>query len=135
MPDDVRPEIVTKHSSRSVGDLTARLTQLITSKGMKVFDVIDQREEARLVGLDLRETILVIFGSPASGTPVMDAAPLAALDLPLKILILGRRHAHEPLVLRAARDRRAPRPRTRAGGKVEWHRRPHGRGRGRVNRS
>jgi uncharacterized protein (DUF302 family) len=35
----------------------------------------------------LRETTLVIFGSPAAGTPVMEAAPLAALDLPLKVLI------------------------------------------------
>jgi uncharacterized protein (DUF302 family) len=87
MSDHAMPEIVTKHSSRSVGDLAARLTQLITAKGMKIFDVIDQREEARRVGLDLRETIVVIFGSPAAGTPVMDAAPLAALDLPLKILI------------------------------------------------
>ena len=87
MADDAPPEVVTKHSSRSVADLTARLTELITSKGMKVFDVIDQRAEARRVGLDLRDTILVIFGSPAAGTPVMDAAPLAALDLPLKILI------------------------------------------------
>ena len=87
MADDAPPEVVTKHSSRSVADLTARLTELITSKGMKVFDVIDQRAEARDVGLDLRETILVVFGSPAAGTPVMDAAPLAALDLPLKVLL------------------------------------------------
>jgi uncharacterized protein (DUF302 family) len=29
----------------------------------------------------------VIFGSPAAGTPVMVAAPLAALDLPLKVLV------------------------------------------------
>jgi uncharacterized protein (DUF302 family) len=35
----------------------------------------------------LRDTVLVIFGSPAAGTPVMVAAPLAALDLPLKVLI------------------------------------------------
>ena len=38
-------------------------------------------------GLSLRETTLVIFGNPAAGTPVMAAAPLAALDLPLKILV------------------------------------------------
>ena len=87
MPTKATPEIVTKHSSRSVGELTARLTELITSKGMKVFDVIDQRAEAQQVGLDLRETVLVVFGSPAAGTPVMDAAPLAALDLPLKVLL------------------------------------------------
>jgi uncharacterized protein (DUF302 family) len=54
---------------------------------MKVFAVIDQSAEARTAGLELRDTTLVIFGSPAAGTPVMDASPLAALDLPLKVLI------------------------------------------------
>ena len=49
--------------------------------------MIDQRGEARLVGLELRDTVLVIFGNPAAGTPVMEASPLAALDLPLKVLI------------------------------------------------
>ncbi len=39
------------------------------------------------MGLDLRETTLVVFGNPAAGTPVMEAAPLAALDLPLKVLV------------------------------------------------
>jgi len=41
----------------------------------------------RDAGLDLRDTKLVIFGNPAAGTPVMVAAPLAALDLPLKVLV------------------------------------------------
>jgi uncharacterized protein (DUF302 family) len=59
----------------------------MAAKGMKVFAVIDQSAEAREVGLQLRETTLVIFGNPAAGTPVMDAAPLVALDLPLKILV------------------------------------------------
>jgi uncharacterized protein (DUF302 family) len=54
---------------------------------MKVFAVIDQSEEARGAGLKLRDTTLVIFGNPAAGTPVMDAAPLSALDLPLKVLV------------------------------------------------
>jgi uncharacterized protein (DUF302 family) len=52
-----------------------------------VFAVIDQSAEARQAGLSLRDTTLVIFGNPSAGTPVMDAAPLAALDLPLKVLI------------------------------------------------
>ena len=60
---------------------------MISAKGMKLFAVIDQSAEARQVGLTLRETTLVIFGSPAAGTPVMAAAPLAALDLPLKVLV------------------------------------------------
>jgi uncharacterized protein (DUF302 family) len=54
---------------------------------MKVFAVIDHSGEARRHGLDLRDTKVVIFGSPESGTPVMVSAPLAALDLPLKVLV------------------------------------------------
>src|SRR6202050_1692970 len=78
---------VTRGSPRRVAATVTRLTELIASKGMKVFAVIDQRAEAEQAGLELRETVLVIFGSPVAGTPVMDAAPLAALDLPLKVLI------------------------------------------------
>jgi uncharacterized protein (DUF302 family) len=80
-------DIVTKLSHRSVTDTVSMLTGIISAKGMKVFAVIDQSAEARQVGLSLRETTLVIFGSPAAGTPVMAAAPLAALDLPLKVLV------------------------------------------------
>jgi uncharacterized protein (DUF302 family) len=80
-------DIFTKHSPRSVSDTVSRLIDLIDAKGMKVFAVIDQSAEARQVGLELRDTVLVVFGSPAAGTPVMVAAPLAALDLPLKVLI------------------------------------------------
>jgi uncharacterized protein (DUF302 family) len=54
---------------------------------MKVFAVVDHSGEAAAVGLELRDTKLVIFGSPQAGTPVMEAAPLAALDLPLKVLV------------------------------------------------
>jgi uncharacterized protein (DUF302 family) len=82
-----RPGVVTKASPRSVAGTVARLEDLCAAKGIKVFDVIDQRAEARAVGLQLRETVLVIFGNPAAGTKVMDAVPLAALDLPLKVLV------------------------------------------------
>lgn len=79
--------VVTKSSPRSVADIVARLLDLLGAKGIKVFAVIDQQAEARAVGLDLRETTLVIFGNPAAGTGVMVASPLAALDLPLKVLV------------------------------------------------
>ena len=79
--------IVSKLSPQSVADTVARLTELVAAKGMRLFAVIDQAAEASQAGLQLRETVLVLFGSPAAGTPVMDAAPLAALDLPLKVLI------------------------------------------------
>jgi uncharacterized protein (DUF302 family) len=80
-------DIVTKLSPRPVADTVSKLTGMINTRGMKLFAAIDQSAEARQVGLSLRETVLVIFGSPAAGTPVMAAAPLAALDLPLKVLV------------------------------------------------
>ena len=87
MTNDNEPGVVTKVSPRSVADTVARLEELLSAKNVKLFSVIDQRAEARGAGLDLRDTTLVIFGNPAAGTPVMEAAPLSALDLPLKVLI------------------------------------------------
>jgi uncharacterized protein (DUF302 family) len=80
-------DVVTKPSPRSVADTVARLSDLIAARGLKLFAVIDQSAEASAVGLALRDTTLVLFGSPAAGTPVMVASPLAALDLPLKVLV------------------------------------------------
>jgi len=80
-------DVVTKLSRESVAATVAELTGMITAKGMRLFAVIDQAAEVRQAGLTLRETVLVIFGSPQAGTPVMAASPLAALDLPLKVLI------------------------------------------------
>jgi uncharacterized protein (DUF302 family) len=80
-------DVVTKLSRESVAATVAELTSMITAKGIRLFAVIDQAAEARQAGLTLRETVLVIFGSPQAGTPVMAASPLAALDLPLKVLI------------------------------------------------
>ncbi len=87
MTDWTRTQVTTKVSPRSVAATVTRLTGILSAKGMKVFAIIDQSEEAREADLQLRETTLVLFGSPAAGTPVMEAAPLAALDLPLRILI------------------------------------------------
>jgi uncharacterized protein (DUF302 family) len=81
------PGVVTKLSPRPVADTAARLVDMLGAKGVKLFAVIDQSAEARQAGLRLRDTTLVIFGSPAAGTPVMAASPLAALDLPLQVLV------------------------------------------------
>jgi uncharacterized protein (DUF302 family) len=79
--------VVTKLSSRSVADTVSRLTEMIAAKGMKAFAVIDQAAAAKEAGLKLRDTVLVVFGNPAAGTLVMQASPVAALDLPLKVLV------------------------------------------------
>jgi uncharacterized protein (DUF302 family) len=85
--DELGHLVTTKTSPRSVAETVARLISLVEAKGMKVFAVIDHSGEAEQVGLELRDTKVVIFGSPNAGTPVMVAAQLAALDLPLKVLI------------------------------------------------
>jgi uncharacterized protein (DUF302 family) len=87
-PDRLWPtEIITKTSHGSVGDVVARLTGLIAARGLKLFAVVDHSGEARRAGLELRDTMVVMFGTPAAGTPVMVASPLVALDLPLKVLV------------------------------------------------
>jgi uncharacterized protein (DUF302 family) len=87
MADGNAMQITTKLSPRSVTETVSRLTGILAAKGLKVFAVIDQSAEASRAGQTLRETTLVLFGNPAAGTPVMVAAPLSALDLPLKVLV------------------------------------------------
>lgn len=87
-----RPPVVTKLSPWSVADTVARLSAVIAARGLKLFTVIDHSGEAEANGLELRDTKVVIFGSPQAGTPVMAAAPLAALDLPLKALVWADGH-------------------------------------------
>jgi uncharacterized protein (DUF302 family) len=79
--------VTTKESPRPVEDTVSRLKGVLKSNGIKLFAVIDHSGEAEAAGLKLRDTKVVIFGNPLAGTPVMAAAPLAALDLPLKILV------------------------------------------------
>jgi uncharacterized protein (DUF302 family) len=79
--------VITKLSSWSVDETVARLSAIVAARGLKRFALVDHSGEARSVGLELRDTKLVIFGSPEACTPVLDAAPLAALDLPLKVVV------------------------------------------------
>ncbi len=79
--------VLTRTSPGSVADTLTRLSALLAARGIKEFAVIDHSGEAHAAGLELRDTKVVIFGNPRAGTPVMVAAPLAALDLPLRILI------------------------------------------------
>ncbi len=79
--------IVIKTSPGSVDETITRLSALVAGKGMKQFALIDHSGEARNNGVELRDTKVLIFGSPVGGTPVMNAVPLVALDLPLKVLV------------------------------------------------
>jgi uncharacterized protein (DUF302 family) len=79
--------VVTKSSPWSMADTVARLSAVVAARGMKVFAVIDHSDEARRVGLALRNTKLFIVGSPSVATAAIEAAPLAALDLPLRVVV------------------------------------------------
>jgi uncharacterized protein (DUF302 family) len=91
---------VTKVSPWSMADTLTRLSAVVAARGMEVLAVIDHSGMARSVGLDLRATKLVIFGSTSAATRVIEAAPLAALDLPLKVVVWE--DAYQTLVSYAA---------------------------------
>src|ERR1700685_1159208 len=74
-------------SKYSVDETVKRLVALLGERGLQVFALIDHSGEAEKVGLKMRPTKVVIFGSPKGGTPVMVAAPSLAIDLPLKALV------------------------------------------------
>jgi len=79
--------IVKIPSHHSVDETVDKLKTILKSKGVTLFALVDHSGEAEKVGLKMPPTKLLIFGNPKGGTPLMLAAPSAALDLPLKILI------------------------------------------------
>ena len=79
--------IETRLSRYSVEETVSRLENLLRDRGIRLFCFIDHSGEAIAAGFEMRPTKLLVFGAPKSGTPVMLAAPDAALDLPLKLLI------------------------------------------------
>jgi uncharacterized protein (DUF302 family) len=70
-----------------VDETVKRLQAALGEKGLQVFALIDHSGEAEKVGLKMRPTKVLIFGSPKGGTPLMVAAPSLAIDLPLKALV------------------------------------------------
>ncbi len=79
--------IVTLPGHHSVEETIAGLESVLRAKSMQIFAVVDHSGEAAKAGMQLRPTKLLIFGNPKSGTPLMQASPTAAIDLPLKILV------------------------------------------------
>jgi len=79
--------LVTLQSSHDFATTLERLTAALEAKGVRVFARIDHAAGAASVGLALRPTTLVVFGNPAAGTPLMQAAQTVGIDLPLKALV------------------------------------------------
>jgi len=87
MPANSTNGIVRISSQHSVAETVAKLEGMLRAKGVKLFTIIDHSGEADKAGLKMPSTKLLIFGSPKAGTPLMQATPSVALDLPLKILV------------------------------------------------
>ena len=79
-------------SPYTVPETLSRLETILQEKGVTVFVRIDHSGEAEKAGLKMHPTQLLIFGSPKAGTPLMVAAPSAAIDLPLKALAWEDEH-------------------------------------------
>ncbi len=67
-----------------------RLVGAIEAAGLRVFSSIDHAANAREAGMQMLPATVLIYGNARGGTPVMLAAPLAALDLPLRVLVRER---------------------------------------------
>jgi uncharacterized protein (DUF302 family) len=87
LPMQKEEGIVKIPSHHSVDETVDKLKTILKSKGVALFALVDHGGEAEKVGLKMPPTKLLIFGNPKGGTPLMLAAPSAALDLPLKILV------------------------------------------------
>ena len=90
MSDAKAPDATEYVSALPFEDTLERLSDAITQAGLIVFDRFDHQAGARQAGLEMPPATVLSYGHPKGGTPVMLAAPLAALDLPLRVLVRVR---------------------------------------------
>jgi uncharacterized protein (DUF302 family) len=82
------PEGLVSHaSSFGPAETIQRLRKAIEYRGMTVVAQVDHAAAAERAGMTLRPTTVLIFGNPRAGTPLMQAAQTAGIDLPLKALV------------------------------------------------
>lgn len=80
-------ELTVRSGTTSVAAAVEALQEALERRGVEVFAVVDHAAGARSAGLELADEVVVIFGNPAVGTPIMQAEPRAGIDLPLRMLI------------------------------------------------
>lgn len=79
--------LISLSSRHSVDETVQRLGRLLSEKGVALFALVDHSGAAAKAGLQMHNTKLLIFGNPKAGTPLMQAVPTVAIDLPLKALV------------------------------------------------
>jgi len=94
--------MILKRSASGYAETTKSLVEAIERRGLTVFARIDHAAAAREVGLELADEEVVLFGSPRSGTPLMQSDRQIGIELPLRMLVWREGEA----VLLAYRDPR-----------------------------
>ena len=79
--------VVKVESAQGVAATADKLEKVLTSKGMKIMARVPHSQSAAGVGIELRDTELLIFGNPKAGSPLMMCEQMIALDLPQKALV------------------------------------------------
>lgn len=74
-------------TTNSVEATVKKLTNILNSKGLKVFTVIDHKKGAQSASMDMRPTTVLIFGNPSVGTKLMNCDQRVGADLPMKYLV------------------------------------------------
>lgn len=86
-PEECGAGVLSRRSPHGVDETVRRLRLLLDEAGVELFAHINHAEAARDAGLPLRESQVLVFGSPRTAVPLMVEAPLLALELPLKVLV------------------------------------------------
>ncbi len=78
--------LVTTESKHGVKETLDRLTATLDKRGIKPVARVDHAAGAKVVGMELPPTEVLIFGNPKLGTPLMQSNPEIGIDLPMKVL-------------------------------------------------
>jgi uncharacterized protein (DUF302 family) len=81
------PEVVTGSSANGFAETLSNLLGAITGRGLAVFAQFDHAAAARDVGLEMAPEVVVVFGNPRAGTPLMQSDPRIGVELPLRMLL------------------------------------------------
>jgi len=79
--------IINVLSPFSIEQTTSNLEYMLEKKGMTVFNKIEHSEAAKKIGIEIRDTKLIIFGNPKIGSKLMECKQTVAIDLPQKFLV------------------------------------------------
>ena len=79
--------VVSRSSSHDFDTTLSRLTEALDARGLAVFARIDHAAGAREAAMELRDEVVVVFGNPRAGTPLMQDDPQVGIELPLRMLV------------------------------------------------